>query len=174
MGLSHWILMMKYLSGITHLFCYFCVHFLWHALNFNSMNESNKSALVELLVLMHFFIATISLGCHSQEPPCTSFQQAEDKRRASTSLHRLFATECCWQCRNNAGAKAETLCLFICCFSSWRNDMHSGAQQHSGLKECCHLFFLSQAHTHTYSYTHTGSLPLCFLHVGGCFAYWRL
>lgn len=151
----------------TFILVFLCAFLLWHALNLNSMNESSKSALVERLVLMRCFIGTISLGCHSQELPCTSFQQAEDKRRASTSLHRLFATECCWQCRNNTGAKAKntaSVYLLLLELKEWHAQWSAAAFWFKGTLSS--LFPLSG--THSLKHTHKGSLSLCFLHVGGC------
>lgn len=43
-------------SGSRHLFWHFVCIFLRRAVNHNSINESGKSALVELLFLMHYVL----------------------------------------------------------------------------------------------------------------------
>lgn len=60
-----------------------------------------------------------------------SFQQSEDKRRTSTSIHKPFAASATGNAEITQVLEPKTRRLFICRFLSRRNDMHSGAVQPS-------------------------------------------
>lgn len=60
-----------------------------------------------------------------------SFQQSEDKRRTSTSIHKPFAASATGGAEITQVLEPKTRRLFICRFLSRRNDMHSGAVQPS-------------------------------------------
>lgn len=66
------------------------------------------------------------------------FQQAEDKRRTSTSIHKPFAAAAAGGAEITQVLVPKTRRLFICRFLSQRNDTHSEAMQQSVFTERCH------------------------------------